>query len=195
MPTALPTGPHARRSVAALAAAGVLAVVLVGCTGTPAPSPTPAPSTSAAAPIFASDEEALAAAEEAYQMFEAVSHQIATDGGEGPQRVESIATSRFLPHLLDEFDQYREHGLRIEGESSVDSIRLAEHTEGPDGAHVSIYLCQDVSSVRVLDAAGTDVTPTDRPNRTPLIAFLIAASPENQLLVDNVELWSGDDFC
>ena len=69
----------ARGRVAASAAAGVLvALLLGGCTGTPAPTASPTPSASAAEPVFASDEEALAAAVEAYEKYRAASALIAT---------------------------------------------------------------------------------------------------------------------
>ena len=58
------------RSCAALTIAGLTALLLGGCVGEPAPTPTPSASTAGAAePIFASDEEALAAAEAAYRAY------------------------------------------------------------------------------------------------------------------------------
>src|SRR5215213_7696215 len=123
MPIAPVASARGRRRLGALAAGGVLALVLAGCTGAPLPTSTPSPTETAAQPIFASDEEALAAAEQAYQSFESVSLQIATVGGDGAERIESTATQRYLPQLLDEFDQYRELGLRVKGESSIDSTR------------------------------------------------------------------------
>lgn len=193
MPFARFPSARARGVGVAVAAAGLLALALAGCTG--APTPTPTPTESSAEPIFASDEEALAAAVEAYQAFETISLQIAKEGGVGPERIEGTATDRYLPQLLDEFDQYRELGIRVEGQSSIDSTRLAEYTEDSDGARVALYVCRDVTGVRVLDSAGSDVTPADRDDRTPLIAFLISEPSKSHLLVDNVELWSGDDFC
>ena len=60
------------RVAALLGSAGVLALALSGCAGAPTPTPTP-PSSASAAPIFASDEEALAAAEAAYERYRATS--------------------------------------------------------------------------------------------------------------------------
>ncbi len=82
-----------RRLGAALAAVGALALVLTGCVGSPAPTQSPTPTE--AAPIFASDEEALAAAVEAY---EALSQQrrtkITDDGGAEPERIDPFVTDR-----------------------------------------------------------------------------------------------------
>ena len=62
---------------ARLPLAWVLALVVAGCAATPSPTAAPTPSADAADPIFASDEEALAAAVEAYERYRAVSQQIA----------------------------------------------------------------------------------------------------------------------
>ncbi|MGH3705479.1 MAG: hypothetical protein ACRDT9_12675 [Agromyces sp.] len=177
----------------ALAVAGVVALLLSGCAGA-APAPSPSPSADAADPIFASDEEALAAAVEAYEAFESVSHSIATDGGEDPDRIRPTVTDTYAVGLLEEFDQYRALGLHVVGSSSLDSFELAEFSSTADSAFVTIYVCRDVTGVQVIDEAGADVTPADRSDRTPLIADLIAETG-GELVVGGVELWPGDDFC
>ena len=68
----------ALRPIAVLAAAFVLAA-LSGCVQT-TEKPTPTP-TAAATPAFASDEEALAAAEKAYAAYLAVLDDVTADGG------------------------------------------------------------------------------------------------------------------
>ncbi|GAA1759186.1 hypothetical protein [Agromyces humatus] len=192
MPTSRPKRRTPRRLGAALAAAGALALMLTGCVGAPTPTPTPTPTE--AAPIFASDEEALAAAEAAYSTFEDVSRAVAADGGQNDHRIESLVTSDYLPELKGDFMQYREAGIHIEGAVALDTFSLSENAQVGDAATVSIYVCRDVSGIRVLDASGADVTPPDRKDRSPLVAFLVGTSAE-ELLVDKVELWPGDDFC
>ena len=86
MPISRPKRRAPRRLGAALAAAGALALVLTGCVGSPAPTPSPTPTE--AAPIFASDEEALAAAVKAYELYtRSVASQVTDDGGVEPERV------------------------------------------------------------------------------------------------------------
>ncbi|WP_448811147.1 hypothetical protein [Agromyces bauzanensis] len=174
-------------------AAGIVAGLLSGCIGTPAPTPSPTPS-AARVPIFASDEEALAAAEEAYRSFESVSALIASESGNDAERIENVATAKYSIQLLDEFSKYRELEIRAVGQTTLDSFSLVDHRSTDDSADVVIYVCRDVSNVRVLDAAGTDVTPADRVARTPLVASLTTGGTRN-LLVSGVELWSGEDFC
>ena len=180
------------RGAAAVAATG-LALVLVGCAGAAAPTPTPS-SGDTPAPIFASDEEALAAAEEAYEEFERVSQTIASESGSSPERIGTVATSRYTPELIEEFETYAELNIHTVGESVLDSFELVEQSSSDGASAVVIYVCRDVSHVRIIDDAGNDVTPADRDERAPLIATLVSEEP-NHLLVDQVELWSGKDFC
>jgi hypothetical protein len=184
-----------RAGAAAVAAASV-ALLLGGCVGVPGATPTPtaAPSPSPE-PTFASDEEALAAAEAAYEEFEAMSLQIASESGAYPERVEALVTPDYAAELHPEFAKYAELGIRAAGDVSLDTFSLVEHSQSTEGTEVAIYVCRDVSGVRVLDSTGSDVTPADRDDRTPLVASLLAADSNRTLLVDGVELWSGDDFC
>ena len=70
------------------------ALVLTGCT---APPPhTVAVSSPTATPVFASDEEALAAAVEAYEKYLAVSDQIAQEGGAGADSFADVVTDEWL---------------------------------------------------------------------------------------------------
>ena len=87
-------------AMAALAAVTLLAVS--GCTG--APGATPAPTSSAAAnPIFATDEEALAAAEAAYEKYSEASALVAGDGGVNPDRVDAAVSPEYAADLHREF--------------------------------------------------------------------------------------------
>src|SRR5690606_24012229 len=95
------------RSALALAAATVtVAVLLSGCVQQgPEVTPPPEPSTT---PIFASDEEALAAATEAYEAYLAMSDLIAQEGGVNPERIESVAVRKALADALEGFSVFRE---------------------------------------------------------------------------------------
>ncbi|WP_188743891.1 hypothetical protein [Agromyces bauzanensis] len=193
MPSPRPRRFVMRRHGAAITAAGVLTLVLSGCVGAPANTPSPSPSVSAE-PVFASDEEALAAAEAAYRSFEEVSALIASESGNDAERIEAVATPTYTVQLLDEFAQYRALGIRAEGQTALDSFSLVQQQTTAAGSEVVIYVCRDVGDVRVRDASGADVTPLDRASRTPLIATLVAGDGA-RFLVDGVELWSGEDFC
>ena len=184
-----------RRAGAALAAAGAIALLLSGCTGG-APAPSPTPSADAAEPIFASDEEALAAAVEAYERYRDVSGAITEQGGADAERISGVVTPAFASTLREEFAALANLGLRTSGSTLIDTTSLVRNDVAKDGAEVAIYLCRDVSSVRVIDANGLDVTPADRPVRVPSQAFFVSSDEDaNSLLVSGVEEWVGDDFC
>lgn len=193
----MPT-PRRRRAVrrgAAVVVATGLALALAGCVGAPAPTPTPT-SAGTPEPIFASDEEALAAAEAAYEAYRAKSAEIASEGGANGERIQPFVSEAFLPTVLDEFAALQSEGLRLVGSTAIDTISLSTSSAQNGIASVSIYLCRDVSQARAVNAAGEDVTPAGRDDRVPLQAFLVSAgSDPAELVVDGVEQWTGTDFC
>lgn len=189
---------HARRrlALAALASAGALVVGLSGCT-TDAPEPTPSPSASADAPIFASDEEALAAAEEAYTAYLIVVDEISHNGGDGDLAVlEKVASAEYIPDLQNSIEQLRTSGNHSTGATRFDGMKLVEQTQVGGFATVSTYVCLDVSEVRNVDGSGTDITSSERVERRALVADFISVSPgSGNLVVNGSEPWTGNDFC
>ncbi|MEV1131784.1 hypothetical protein [Agromyces sp. NPDC049794] len=189
----MPSPRFRRRRGLALAVAGVIALVLSGCVGAPAGTPSPSPSPSAE-PVFASDEEALAAATKAYEAYRTASAEVAR--GAESSKIDSTVTPSFAETIHGEFEALRDAGLTMVGDVLVDRVRLAFVNPDDTGVTVSIYLCRDVSNVRVISADGSDVTPSDRDPVSPTQAFLKSSSQDpSVLLVDGVELWSGQDFC
>ena len=183
-----------RRLGAALAAFGALALVLTGCVGSPAPTQSPTPTE--AAPIFASDEEALAAAEQAYAAQLALVDELSHAGGETTDRLEEIATPEYASGISASLQRLNEAGMHTTGTTTYDNFDLIEQFEVDGVAHVSAYVCLDVGDTRVIDAVGADVTPADRRVRAPLQVSLESnADGANQLVVAGAEPWSGDDFC
>src|SRR5690606_919779 len=82
----------------------LITLVLAGCTQ-PDPMPTPPP-TPSAAPVFASDEEALAAAEEAYGKYLETVDAILADGGSNAERLKPLVTSALFEHEREGFATY-----------------------------------------------------------------------------------------
>ena len=167
-------------------------LALVGCVPDDDPIVLdPDPSVS---PIFESDEEALAAAEAAYAEYSSVSSNILMEGGQNPDRIEPFVSPDILQNQLDGFSLYSDAGWHISGPSTFDSFVLQQHLEESDVATVVVYLCVDVSSARVLDASGTDVTPIGREDRVPL-EVEVAFANSDSWLISRTERWGGDDFC
>ena len=173
----------------------VAALLLSGCIP-PGSTVTPEPMPSST-PVFASEEEALSAAEAAYREYLAVSDAITADAGANPERIQALIAPDQLEEQLAVFEPYSERNLRTEGSTTFDSAELQQYVEGQDGeAAVDFYVCLDVSGVRVFDATGADVTPSQRPSRLPLeIGYVVSAGASPRIVLVRSESWTGDDFC
>ena len=181
---------------ASAAGATVAALLLSGCVGPPdsTPTPTAAPSASSE-PIFASDEEALAAAVQAYEAYSSTLNMISRENGEATERIRDVVTAKYAPTIESLFRDFSQRGLTIQGDTSVDSFKLVEAVEVDGRAEVAILLCSDVSASRIINADGADVTPEGRPERSALQAQLVSPSAgAADLLVDGEAPWSGD-YC
>ncbi len=170
-------------------------LVLAGCTPTP-PSVTPEPVPSST-PVFASDEDALAAATAAYAKYLVVSDLIARDGGTGVERMKPLVTSDQYTKELAGFKVLTDEGIHAVGSSNFSGARLQSVREPANGiTEVTIYACSDATNVRVVDQNGEDVTPPNRPARSPFeLAFVSSSENSVALLLARSELWSGKDFC
>lgn len=165
------------------------AVALSGCSPADPPVSTPTPTS-----IFASEEEALAAATDVYQQYLAVSDQVSADGGNDPERLKPFVTDAYWPSEMASVEQLRDSGFRTDGNSTFDSEEIVALSE--ETSQVTIRLCADVSNVRILDSAGKDVTPTDRPNRLPLeVEFSAEADSDVPLLIARSDVWSDTEAC
>jgi hypothetical protein len=149
------------------------------------------------APVFATDEEALAAATEAYARYLAVSDAIAEDGGAYSERITPVVAETYRNSSIEDFAALSERELRTVGVSAFDTARLQSRVGRNDGSTaVTIYLCLDVSGVRIVDRGGADVTPSARDTRLPLEIQLETTVLEPAVLkVSRSEIWSGESFC
>lgn len=177
------------------AAALVAVVLLAGCVpGDPVITPEPEPD---ATPVFASDEEALAAATEAYAKYLEVSDQITADGGVNPERLEPYVTPDQFVEELNAFRDLIDSSLRTEGQSQFDVVELQQYSDvGGGAASVTVYLCVDVTNVRVLSDSGTDITPSNRVDKFPLeVEVLVEAGGASAGRVARSAPWSGTNYC
>ena len=174
---------------------------LSGCMAAPAPASSPRPSAAAAPtatpPVFASDDEALAAAEAAYAAYEALSDSITAQGGSDADRIALVASADYLPKLLTGFEGFSKTGLVSRGATTYDTASLIRNSLEPHGGvSIELYLCSDISSVRLFDMSGMDATPNERTNRIPLqVGFTSSAADPSVLLIDKEDVWSGRNFC
>ncbi|MCU1409239.1 MAG: hypothetical protein JWM23_1319 [Microbacteriaceae bacterium] len=181
---------HLSARLTALATTSALATLgLLGCASMPAPVPTSRTPTEA--PVFASDEEALAAATSAYAAYQAMSSMIAQEGGKRPERMSEFAVGDALEGEISSLKGLAERGLRGVGELAFDSMALqsADFATG----QIETYVCLDVSGTDVVDAGGVSTVPADRALRLPLqVSFSVV---NRKVRVERSESWAGTNFC
>lgn len=138
----------------------LLAAALTGCTQ-PTRLPPPEPSASGE-PLFASDEEALAAATAAYEEYLAVVDGALSDP---TQSVDfgSLTDGDALAELEGSRKEFVEQGYRLEGSRVVGGAELQQLFELEGVTTVVAYFCEDVSEVTLLDRNGGSLTTEDRP--------------------------------
>jgi hypothetical protein len=185
-----------RGILATLAGAGLIVITLAGCATPASPLSTPTPSPSAIhAPVFASDEEALKAATDAYAAYLAMSDTIAQEGGINPERIKDYAADDELASALKSFEQYRQAGAHNTGSTRFAGVRLQSASYLlPESTSVVIYVCNDVSGVDVLDRAGASLVKPGRPSMTPFEVSTAKVTGRG-LVVTSKARWEGDDFC
>lgn len=172
----------------------LLVVSLAACTESTRIPPAEPPS--ATQPLFASDEEALAAATAAYEEYLAASNEASADPNAPFDKLEALVTVEYLVELADSLDQLSRQGLRTSGATRLEDAELQQVFEDSKGTTVIIYACLDVSGVRVIDSKNADVTPADRDLIVGLeIEFLAPPSAPSEFLVSSSETWGEGSLC
>lgn len=166
----------------------LLLVVLSGCTPSDAIAP-PEPTATFVAP-YATDEEALAAAEAAYAEYTRISGEILRDGGKDAERIFEIAVGDFAQENFDGMENLEERGGYSTGVATFDQVELQRYSAtGGDREIITIYVCHDVSAVDVLDSAGVSVVPDDRLDRSRMEATFDFDRLSNSLKISSRENW------
>jgi hypothetical protein len=168
-----------------------LLLALTGCvpTGTPSASPS-----ATATPVFASDAEALAAAEKAYAAYVNTSDQILIDGGSHPERLKPLVSATLYAEELKGFQLTATNGWHSTGGTTYDHFSLEAYNPDDQKALVVAYVCSDVSHVDVFDSNGASVVSPGREERTPFEAtFSLQGS--SKLVLASDELWTGGGVC
>ena len=184
------------RTAPALLVILALSLALTGCV--PDDDPIVVDPEPSASPIFESDEEALAAAEEAYGAYLSISDQVLNDGGAHPERLLALVTEDLYSHLLSGFESVAEKGWHGTGATVFDTSSLQSYFNDalPGEQLITIYACVDLSNVDVLDASGASVVTPDRIDRSPYeVGFTTVDLGDPSLLVATEEPWGGENFC
>jgi len=177
------------------ACVGSLLLGAAGCTAPSTPAPTSNPPT--VAPIFASDEEALAAAAEAYGKYVETADLIINEGGIEPQRIANYTSKELALTEIDSFQSLQQEGLSGTGTSAFFNLSIQKFTpESPRGEGiVSAYVCSDVSGTDIVDADGRSTLSPDRNMKTPFLVVFDLSPEGGRLLVSSATVWDGGGVC
>jgi len=145
--------PQTLSRIVAAAIAGALIIAAAGCSPGPSPAPTPTPA-------FTDEADAFAAAEKVYRAYnDALNARRQGDVTADPQQ---YLTGAALEGDIEAMNSLVEWGLESTGNATVRSFQGVEVRAGGQAATVSGLVCVDVSQVRVINASGEDVTPSER---------------------------------
>ena len=168
--------------------------IALGMGGCVAPTPDPTPSTSAApsaSPLFNSDEEALAAATEAYAAYLTAADQSGQGGWLDSSALQPLQTDEAFADDVAIAKKFSALGYLQLGASSFDSLKVQQ----VDVFEVIAYLCLDVTQVDVVDATGASIVDRSQPRRLPLEVSFTPSDERDSLVFGGSEVWSGETFC
>jgi hypothetical protein len=179
---------------AAAAVVLVAALAATACTPQPQPPSTPAPSST---PLFASDEEALAAAEAAYAAYQTTEDLVFAEGGVQGERIQAVAVRDALQAANNGFESFREKGYRASGMTSFDTVKLQDYEPNVQNGEdiVSVYMCLDFTQTDVLDASGKSVVREGRALRQPFEMRFDALPGERKLVLSSRSPWTDSGQC
>jgi hypothetical protein len=183
---------RARIVIGIAAATAVLA--LAGCVQPPPQViPTSEPS---AAPVFASDAAALAAAKKAFTGYLLASDSIAHAGGANVDALVSLDTPSQLARDKKTFTTLSAAGEHTAGQSKFSDFTVqSNESTGKGVVEIVAYACVDISNTQLLDDAGHPVE-SSRPSGAPLVlTFRNASIGSKSLLLDGSVTWQGHNFC
>jgi len=142
------------RTVGALTAGLLTLGMLAACTPEPEPTPTKTA-------LFASDEEAFAAAEETYRAYTDAVNEVDLSNPDSFEQVYSWLTGTALAPEKEALSLYHAEGLTKTGTSTFDSYTpLSRSAE-----EVVAQLCLDSSALDLIRANGESALPSDRAPR------------------------------
>ena len=144
------------------------------------------------APRYATPSAALAAATQVYERYLLVLDQVLADSGARPERLETVLTGTALALAQADAAEFRVKGLRSVGAVRYRPPVLQAYEDPPVG--ISIYVCEDVSAVDLLDSSGRSLVSA---GRNPLSGFeaRLTARPDGSLVIAERNFWSGEGLC
>jgi hypothetical protein len=174
------------------------ALTLTGCVPTPAePAVTPSASASSSAPVFASDEEALAAARSTYERFVSTIDTVIAENGANPERIDELAVPAVAEEERRGIQEFASNGYRMSGRALITNAVLQSRANDADAMRVvRIYVCMDVSAIEIVDRDGNSVVQSTRPDQTAFeVSFDFRDGNSTELVVASESVWNGGGVC
>ena len=159
------------------------AFALTGCS--PEAAVPSAPPSAEAEPLFASDEEALAAAEAAYREYLTVVNTVLQEGGADPERIQPLVSDEVWADDLKGAERWQQDGLTSIGETTLEKSVLQQVISTESSTEVVSYNCLSNTGVDVLNDAGESVVSADRPQ-----AYVV----ESVVSFESAEDWTLEEY-
>lgn len=172
----------------------VLLVLVLGACAEPVRLP-PAEPAASEQPLFATDEEALAAATAAYEEYLAVSNAILRDGGQEPERLAGMVSDEVFTVENEGYLILRENEWRATGGILLSNVVLQQVIQYGDGtAEIVAYVCASVEGTDIVDAEGESQVD---PSREPFLAHEVVFrfSDLDQFAIDEKKQWDVGSVC
>ena len=171
----------------------MMACSLVACSPDSEPIPTVS-DTASSKLVFESDDVAQRIATETYGRYLQKSDEILRDGGQQPERINSLVVGAALSMAMSDFDEFRQANARLVGETGFSVVRMQGRRSAGNEEIVTLYLCNDVSKVDIRDAGGVSLVESARVPVSPFVITVVASNEENARVASK-DLWEGSDFC
>ncbi|MGV8859094.1 hypothetical protein [Rhodoglobus sp.] len=161
----------------------LLLTLLSGCAPPDAAAP-PQPTSTFVAP-YATDEEALAAAEEAYAEYVRVINVTLRNAAVDEVLLESVAVGAELEDAIAVYSRLASEGKHSTSDITFDQVELQRYSrDGSAKELVTIYVCEDLSKAFLVDASGSRVKDDDVPPRIVQVSFDYSPSDKKLFLSD-----------
>jgi hypothetical protein len=168
-------------------------VLLAGCVG---PAPTPTPTEAVSEPVFASEEEALAAAEEVFAKYVEASTKMATSGGTDLSGFDGLVTSRLLAEETQSGQDLHGRGEHLQGAFGYSGFSLQQFDQSdPQQVFLQAYACLDLSNVAYVNSSGEVVSDPASASAPLDVVMTTTSSAPTKFLVERADKWTGVDFC
>lgn len=143
------------RATLPAATALLLVTLLSGCAPAPAPMPT-------ATPVFSTEAEAFAAAEETYRSYVEALNAVDLSDPETFEDVYAWTTGEANANERSTLTRMHADGWVVSGQTVIADFLTSDEVD--KSAFVNALVCSDVSQVDVVNADGASMVATERPD-------------------------------